>query len=129
MFLIISPEDTVVYQLYTSLIKKDVTFIHELIAFSSLDLVDISEQNNTNMYVKSVDKFNENIVSAFVTAGKMRFLLLHEGKNDENIRSFFQDVYEFYCKALLNPFIDKESKIFSQTFDAKVKHLLKKHLN
>ncbi len=129
MFLIISPQDKVVYQLYTNLIKREITFIHELISFASLDLVDVLEQNKESMYVKSVDKFNENIVSAFVTAGKMRFLLMHEGKNDDNIKNFFQEVYEYYCKALLNPFIDKESKIFSSSFDIKIKYSLKKHLN
>ena len=28
----------------------------------------------------------------------VRFILLHEGKNDEGIRSFFTDVWELYVK-------------------------------
>lgn len=128
MFMIVSPNDKVVYQLYTNLNKKDITFYHELIAFSSLDLVDISENKTNNMYLKSVDMFKEYIVHSFITSGKMRFILLHEGKNDDSIKYFFQEVYEYYCKALLNPFIDKESVIFSKTFDAKVQNSMKKNL-
>jgi hypothetical protein len=28
----------------------------------------------------------------------MKFILLHEGKNDEGIRAFFTDVWELYVK-------------------------------
>ena len=28
----------------------------------------------------------------------MKFILLHEGKNDEGIKSFFMDVWELYVK-------------------------------
>ena len=28
----------------------------------------------------------------------MKFVLLHEGKNDEGIRAFFMDVWELYVK-------------------------------
>ena len=59
----------------------------------------------------------------------MRFLLLHEGLSDDSIKNFFNDVYEYYVKALLNPFIDKNTKISSKTFDAKVNNLMKRHLN
>lgn len=127
MFLIVSPKDAVVYQLYTHLIKREITYLHELITFSTLDSVNLFDGNN--MYVKSIEKFNEYYVSAFATAGKVKFLLLHEGKNDDIIKNFFYEVYEYYSKALLNPFIDKEAKIFSVSFDNKIKLALKKHLS
>jgi len=58
----------------------------------------------------------------------MRFLFIHEGnKSDDSIKNFFNDCYELYVKALLNPFIDKNSKIFSPYFDQKIKYLIKKH--
>ena len=128
MFLIISPEDVVVYQLYTNLIKKDISYIEELIIYASLDKVQDKESSNS-MNLKIIDTFKEKIIMGFLTAGKMRFILMHEGKSEENVKYFFQEVYEYYCKAILNPFIDKESKIFSTTFDEKVKLSLKKHLN
>jgi hypothetical protein len=45
-----------------------------------------------------VDRFNNLFVTAFVTPGNTRFLLLHDGKNDDIIRSFFQEVYDFYLR-------------------------------
>lgn len=32
----------------------------------------------------------------------MKFILLHEAKNDDGIRSFFMDVWELYIKVRLN---------------------------
>jgi hypothetical protein len=45
-----------------------------------------------------VDRFNNLFVTAYVTPGNARFLLLHEGKNDDAIRSFFAEVHELYLR-------------------------------
>ena len=45
-----------------------------------------------------VDKFNNMSVTAFVTPGNARFLLLHEGRSDDSIRAFFTEVYELYLR-------------------------------
>jgi len=84
------------------------------------------EENNR--YLKSVDKFNEWTVSAFVTPGNMKFVLLHEGKNDEGIRLFFNEVWELYVKTMLNPFHTAHSGIVSGVFDARVRASARKHL-
>ncbi|KAI6134908.1 Sedlin [Pisolithus croceorrhizus] len=47
---------------------------------------------------KAVDKFNEWTISAFITPGNVKLILLHEAKNDEGIRAFFHDVWEVYVK-------------------------------
>jgi hypothetical protein len=45
-----------------------------------------------------VDRFNNLFVTALVTPGNARFLLLHDGKSDDSIRAFFMEVYELYLR-------------------------------
>jgi hypothetical protein len=67
--MIISPDDTQVYELNTGLLKKEISYIHELIAYASLDLVEASEWTINNMYIKTVDKFNEYSINCLLTPG------------------------------------------------------------
>jgi hypothetical protein len=49
-------------------------------------------------YLKAIDKFNERFISAYLTAGNIKLLLLHDAKSDDAIRNFFNDCYELYIK-------------------------------
>lgn len=46
----------------------------------------------------------------FLNQVDMKFILLHEGKNDEGIRAFFMDVWELYIKVglFVDDAVDKE---------------------
>lgn len=79
-------------------------------------------------YLKAVDKFNELLISAYVTPGRTRMMVLHDVRNDEGIRAFLHDVHELYVKALLNPFHAPHLPLRSATFDARVRALAKKYL-
>lgn len=79
-------------------------------------------------YLKAVDKFNELLISAYVTPGRARLMMLHDVRNDDGIKNFFHDVQELYVKILLNPFHSSTQAITSETFDARVKALGKKYL-
>lgn len=74
----------------------------------------------------------------------MKFVLLHETRNDDGIRSFFMDVWELYVKVsllhildrrillplqtMLNPFHTAHTPIRSAVFDARVRASAKKYL-
>jgi len=58
----------------------------------------------------------------------IKFLLLHDSKNEEPIRQFFTEVHESYLKTLMNPFYDIDMRITSVVFDAKVRAAAKKYL-
>ena len=73
--MIVSPDDCQVYETKITSYKKEINYMHELIAYASLDMVELSEWQTNNMYMKQVDKFNDSIIHCFVTPGRMRFLL------------------------------------------------------
>ena len=79
-------------------------------------------------YLKVIDKYNDLLVSAYLTASGDRFLILHDVKNDEPIRVFFLEAYEIYLKCLMNPFYEKGQVIESKLFDSKMRALAKKYL-
>lgn len=37
-------------------------------------------------------------VSAYTTASRVRFLLLHDGRGDDLVKGFFRDVYELWLR-------------------------------
>ncbi|CAN0555914.1 unnamed protein product, partial [Ectocarpus sp. 12 AP-2014] len=79
-------------------------------------------------YLRLVDKFNEQNVSAFLTAGGAKLMLLHDGRTDDAIRTFFAEVHELYVKLLMNPFYAYDSPVISPAFDQRVKALARKLL-
>eukprot|EP01102_Stenamoeba_stenopodia_P015533 TRINITY_DN5307_c0_g1_i1.p1 TRINITY_DN5307_c0_g1~~TRINITY_DN5307_c0_g1_i1.p1 ORF type:complete len:138 (-),score=36.17 TRINITY_DN5307_c0_g1_i1:76-489(-) len=128
-FIIVGKNDNPIYQTEHYLQKKENTAqLAQFIIHSSLDVVDEIVWKNSAMYLKVVDRYLDQFVSAFVTAGNVRFMLLHDFRNEDGIKAFFSDVYELYMKILLNPFYTVNAPITSPTFDARVKALAKKHL-
>ncbi|EFA86777.1 trafficking protein particle complex subunit 2 [Heterostelium album PN500] len=123
-FIIIGKNDNPLYELELPALssqKKDAAYINQYILHSSLDVVEEAVWKTNNMYLKIVDKYNKYNISSYVTAGHIKFMLLHEKKDEEAIRNFFVDVHDLYLKILLNPFYTYNTPITSTAFDAREK--------
>lgn len=65
---------------------------------SSSPVWPVSAPSPFPIQIQTVDRFNNLLVTAFATPGNARFLLLHDGRNDDSIKSFFTEVYELYVR-------------------------------
>ena len=106
--------------------------LYDLILNQSLDNVDKMQWTpsasahlaQATMYMRTVDRFNGMQVSCMQTPSNSKFLILHENhKYEEQIKQFFNEVYELYVKIVMNPFYDSSEKINIPQFDEKVKKL------
>ena len=80
LFCIVSSSDLPIYE-HGFVTQKESAYLSHFILHSALDLVDeLMWKSNNACYLKTVDRYNELYVSAYVTPGNIRFLLLHESK-------------------------------------------------
>ncbi|KAI8873608.1 trafficking protein particle complex protein 2 [Ramicandelaber brevisporus] len=137
-FVIVGPGDRPLYEAELGLILN-AKHLSQFIVHSALDVVDEAVWASSQPYLRAVDRFNDQLVSAYVTPGNIRLLLVHsapssEGssssaaRTEESIRLFFTDVHDIYVKAQMNPFFSTGTSIKSPAFDAKVRALARRHL-
>ncbi|KAM2275052.1 hypothetical protein ACFX1S_044783 [Malus domestica] len=134
-FIIVSRNDIPIYEaeVGSAAKREDAAQLHQFILHAALDIVQDLAWTTSAMYLKAVDRFNDLVVSVYVTAGHIlyihtRLMLLHDSRNDDGIKSFFQEVHELYIKTLLNPLYLPGSRIASSHFDTKVRALARKYL-
>nr|KJB29969.1 hypothetical protein B456_005G125900 [Gossypium raimondii] len=108
--------------------REDAAQLHQFVLHAALDIVQDLAWTTSAMFLKAIDRFNDLVVSVYVTAGHTRFMLLHDSRNEDGIKSFFQEVHELYIKILLNPLYLPGSRITSSHFDTKVRALARKYL-
>ncbi|KAM1248547.1 hypothetical protein EV1_044173 [Malus domestica] len=134
-FIIVSRNEIPIYEaeVGSAAKREDAAQLHQFILHAALDIVQDLAWTTSAMYLKAIDRFNDLVVSVYVTAGHIlyihtRLMLLHDSRNDDGIKSFFQEVHELYIKTLLNPLYLPGSRIASSHFDTKVRALARKHL-
>ncbi|ESR56006.1 hypothetical protein CICLE_v10022803mg [Citrus x clementina] len=129
-FIIVSRNEIPIYEaeVGSAAKREDAAQLHQFILHAALDIVQDLAWTTSAMFLKAIDRFNDLVVSVYVTAGHTRFMLLHDSRNDDGIKSFFQEVHELYIKILLNPLYLPGSRITSSHFDTKVRALARKYL-
>ncbi|KAK7924133.1 hypothetical protein PG985_006187 [Apiospora marii] len=126
--------------------------MNQFILHSSLDIVEEVQWGTGQMYLKHVDKFFNNYVSCYITAGNIKFLLLHQPttpnsaaaassrsstsiaanptspQTEEAVRNFFVEVYENWVKTIMNPFYRVNMEVRSPVFRQRVAAAGRKYL-
>ncbi|KAG6426101.1 hypothetical protein SASPL_110315 [Salvia splendens] len=112
-FMIVSKNDIPIYEAEVGTVpkKEDAAHQHQFILHAALDIVQDTAWTTSAMFLKAIDRFNDLVVSVYVTAGHIlsfvmsdfiihtRLMLLHDSRNEDGIKSFFQEVHELYIKA------------------------------
>ncbi|KAJ0989869.1 hypothetical protein J5N97_008225 [Dioscorea zingiberensis] len=131
-FIIVSRNDIPIYEaeVGSAMKKEEAAHQHQFILHAALDIVQDLAWTMSAMFLKAMDRFNDLVVSVYVTAGHILpiLMLLHDSRNEDGIKSFFQEVHELYIKILLNPLYLPGSRITSSHFDTKVRALARKYL-
>uniref|UniRef100_A0A7S1T8C1 Trafficking protein particle complex subunit n=1 Tax=Compsopogon caeruleus TaxID=31354 RepID=A0A7S1T8C1_9RHOD len=101
--------------------------VAQLVVNAALDMVDEMMWRTRDMNLKVVDRFDDQVIHAFVTAGNFRFMLLSDGKQEEGARTFFFDLYELFTRVLMNPLHDRSTSVSHPIFRERVRQLTRKH--
>ncbi|KAJ3689664.1 hypothetical protein LUZ61_018828 [Rhynchospora tenuis] len=105
-FIVVSKNDIPIYEAEVgSTQKQEQAHQHQFILHAALDLVQDL---------------------AWTTSAIL--MLLHDSRNEDGIKNFFQEVHELYVKTLLNPLYLTGSRITSAHFDTRVRALARKYL-
>ena len=84
---------------------------------------------NTIQFIPITAQVNHQQVSTFLTAGNVKFMLLHGGKGEEVVKNFFNEVYGYFVKLSMNPFYKYDTPIASKAFDARVRAAARAYLS
>ncbi|CAN6678402.1 unnamed protein product [Malus baccata var. baccata] len=111
-FIIVSRSDIPIYEaeVGSAAKREDAAQLHQFILHAALDIVQDLAWTTSAMYLKAIDRFNDLVVSVYVTAGH----ILH--------------IFSSNICTLLNPLYLPGSRIASSHFDTKVRALARKYL-
>ena len=90
MFMMVAGSDSADTPIYeaefiNSQRREDNSHLNQFIIHAALDMVDDSVWGTQSMLFKAVDKFNDYIISSFVTAGHVKLMLLHDVERQRSL--------------------------------------------
>ncbi|PWN39870.1 Sedlin [Ceraceosorus guamensis] len=100
----------------------------QMIAHSSLDSIYDKSLRTSQMYLRTIDRTQQQFVSCFLLPNRYFFVILHEHKHEEGIRNFFLDAWELLLKTFINPLHDPLNPIRSPAFDTRIRASARRHL-
>ncbi|KAB5573099.1 hypothetical protein DKX38_000293 [Salix brachista] len=120
-FIIVSRNDIPIYEaeVGSATKREDAAQTHQFILHAALDIVQDHAWTTSAMYLKAIDRFNDLVVSVYVTAGHILCVFLN---------SYTQHILFGAYITLLNPLYLPGSRIASSHFDTKVRALARKYL-
>lgn len=106
-------------------------YLYHFVLHSALDAVAEKQWQLqlSQTYLGVVDTFREYSVSALVTVSGTKFLLLHRGLSDVNVRTFLKGAYAAWLRIAVNPLNDREESIDSAAFETKMLSISSKFLS
>jgi len=96
MAFIIVGESSPIYELLdlSGTRREDAARNSQFILHAALDCVDLAQWAGSATYLKVVERHNDQLVSAYVTPGGARFMVLHDARGDDGVRAFCNEVHE-----------------------------------
>jgi hypothetical protein len=101
-------------------------YLYHFVLHASLDAMDDLEWSTKSAFLGVIDRFNNLQVSGYITPGnRLRLLLLHDGKSEDQVKTFFRGVHSLLIPLVLNPFFLSNERIHSVDFYTKIRRLSK----
>eukprot|EP01061_Rhynchopus_euleeides_P047276 TRINITY_DN9410_c0_g1_i1.p1 TRINITY_DN9410_c0_g1~~TRINITY_DN9410_c0_g1_i1.p1 ORF type:complete len:136 (+),score=29.45 TRINITY_DN9410_c0_g1_i1:85-492(+) len=128
-FIMVGAGDAPIFELEcnTDATREDRSQLKHFIIHAALDNIDEIMWSTPSFYLKNADSFKDFHISAYISPGYVRFLLMQDREIPDTARSFFAEVNELYLKVLLNPFYQVNTRISSQVFKQRVGQLVRKY--
>ncbi|KAG6781526.1 hypothetical protein POTOM_014436 [Populus tomentosa] len=150
-FIIVSRNDIPIYEaeVGSATKREDAAQMHQFILHAALDIVQDLAWTTSAMYLKAIDRFNDMVVSVYVTAGHILCIcdfVCYSNKRNYTYLAVYAKVSRYYeivttnkqswavyafhnhIEILLNPLYLPGSRITSSHFDTKVRALARKYL-
>ncbi|KAH7543909.1 hypothetical protein JRO89_XS15G0058800 [Xanthoceras sorbifolium] len=136
-FIIVSRNDIPIYEaeVGSATKREDAAQLHQFILHAALDIVQDLAWTTSAMFLKAIDRFNDLVVSVYVTAGHILYICELSSISGDSVDDYggrgaggLMIVNSGSCMILLNPLYLPGSRIASSHFDTKVRALARKYL-